>query len=157
MPRICIVGNAGSGKSTLSKALGVVLEVPIYHLDRHLLTRSLDKREPDEYTRIHQKLILEENWIIDGNYEKVLRERISRATLVVFLEISRFTTVPRVVRRSFTGGQPADTIPDLAQDRLRWNFLKWVAAYRRDYWRQQLIADCAAAGVPQTQQENGSK
>lgn len=142
--RICIIGNGGSGKTTLAKEIGRVLEIPVYHLDRHLLKPDYDRLPEEEYLNNHQRLISEEEWIIDGNYSKVMAERVSRATLVIFLDIGRATTVPRVLRRLFIEGQSKDSIPEGAKPKhLTWWFLKWVATYNRRKWRAVVGEHCA--------------
>jgi adenylate kinase family enzyme len=147
--RICIIGNAGSGKSTLAKVLGETLKIPVYHLDRHLLTSSFEKLERTEYNRVHADLISGEDWVIDGNYKKNIPERISRATLVIFLDISRLVTLPRVAKRFRKGGHMLEAIPEGAEpDVLGWEFLRWTATYSRRERIRNLEKLCLEAHVP---------
>ena len=148
MARISIIGNSGSGKSTLAKALGSALRLPVYHLDRHLLTSQFEKLPYSESKRMHDRLIAEESWIIDGNYKQVLNDRIHRSTLVIFLDVSRALALPRIFQRAFRGGQGSDTIPDGAQgERLSWAFIRYVARYSRRERIRVLKRLCAEAGV----------
>lgn len=147
--RICITGNSGSGKSSLAKQLGHELGIPVYHLDRHLLTGNFEKLPDEQYKHIHMKLISGADWIIDGNYKKVLDERLSRATLVIFLNVSRTITLPRVLRRVREGGQPVDTVPDGARrEQLTWEFLKWVLTYNRHKRINDLRKRCLTTNTP---------
>lgn len=147
--RICIIGNSGSGKSTLSKKLGEVLGVPVFHLDRHLLTNNFEKLPAEEQERVHTELIAQENWVIDGNYRNTLEDRIARATLVVFLDISRVVTVPRLFKRTRKTGQLPDTVPDGANMQgISWEFFKWTAGYNRRKKIQEIRRYCEKYSVP---------
>ena len=144
-----MIGNSGSGKSTLAKALGERFGLPVYHLDKHLLSGNFEKLPHEEYMRVHAELIAGEDWVIDGNYRHAIPDRIKRATLVVFLDISRVIAVPRVFRRSRRGGHPADSIPAGAKpEQISWGFFKWTMGYSRRKVAQDLRELCQEAGVP---------
>jgi len=157
MPRICIIGNAGSGKSTLAKALGAQLNIPVHHLDRHLLNANFQKLAPQDYLKTHTELIQEDNWIIDGQYELALPDRLKRATLVIFLDVSRFVTLPRIIRRTRGDGHESDTIPEGAKNKqLDWSFLHWAMHYSRQYWKSTLQKECTKLSVPLLVLRSGS-
>jgi|GEM_PF-1067719 len=147
--RICILGNSGSGKSTLGKALSKELNIPVLHLDRELLYENFQKRSLEESLLLHEMLISQENWIIEGNYQNLVPRRFERATLVIFLNTSRLVTFPRVILRAGRGGQPKDTVPTGAKHNdLSWEFIKWVTGYKRKQRLQLLRALCEEHGVP---------
>lgn len=148
--RICVIGNSGSGKSTLSKRLAAEFGVPVFHLDRELLTGDFEIPEREVQAGMHQAVIDNDAWVIDGNYSRQLqRERVKRATLVVFINSSRFVSIPRVIMRSRKGGQSEDTVPDGAKRQaLRWSYLQWVATYSRRKRARYLRELCAEFGVP---------
>lgn len=155
--RICIIGNSGSGKSTLAKALGEALKLPVFHLDRHLLTANFQKLEKTAYNKVHADLIAKEDWVIDGNYKKNIPERISRSTLVVFLDISRLVTLPRVAKRLRKGGHMAEAIPEGAEpDALSWEFLKWTTTYSRREKIRELEKLCTESNVKFLRLKRGS-
>lgn len=147
--RICILGNGGSGKSTLAKALGATLAVPVHHLDRLVLDKEFEKLPLEEVERIHAQLIKEEDWVIDGGFGNLLPARFKRATLVVFLDVSRLIAIPRIFKRARQGGQPADVIPEGARAKqVSWVLLKWVLKYDRRQRIQKLKALCVAENLP---------
>ena len=81
--RISIVGGSGSGKSTLCDILSKELNLPAIHLDAINFKENwieIDKTERD-------KIILSkasgDKWIIDGNYNKTLKERFDKADLII--------------------------------------------------------------------------
>lgn len=130
--RICIIGNAGSGKTTFARELGKALALPVYHLDRHMLYPDYTKLPDDQYFKIHTDITQKDEWIIDGNYNRTIEERIQRATLVIFLNVSRLKTFPRVLRRAFITGQDKDSIPEGARTKqFNLSFLHWAATYSR--------------------------
>lgn len=143
--RICILGNSGSGKSTLAKELGKILKIPVFHLDRELLTGNFEKISTENRIKIHSELINRSQWIIDGNYRKLLLpDRIKRATLVVFLNSSRIRTIPRILLRSRNSGQDIETIPKGASPKqISWQFLKYVVTYNKRKHLNELNTLCA--------------
>jgi len=132
LKRVCIIGNSGSGKSTLADDLGAQLLIPVYHLDQELLYDNfIPKPKNDRLTR-HAQIIAQNSWIIDGNYPKVMyADRLARATLVVFLDISRFIAIPRVLKRYIATNYQTKNIPDTASNGISWKFAKWVVTYSR--------------------------
>ncbi len=156
--RICIFGNSGSGKSTLAKALSKALRVPVFHLDRELLTGNYKKLPEADRISKHRKIINKPAWIIDGNFrELLLKDRLERANLVIFLNSSRFRTIPRVLFRAKKGGQDTETIPsDAKPQNLDLNFLKWVALYNRRKHLRELKQLCKQKGIRILVLENNS-
>ena len=74
--RISIIGGSGSGKSTLSTILSKELGLPAVHLDAINFNpnwKEIDKQERDKIISAKSK---EDKWIIDGNYNKTLKERL---------------------------------------------------------------------------------
>ena len=70
MQKIVIIGCGGAGKSTLSKGLGNLLSLPIYHLDCLYWKPDWIPIEHDEFIQIQEKIMTKEQWIVDGNYGK---------------------------------------------------------------------------------------
>ena len=85
--KIIIIGCPGSGKSTFSQRLNTVLNIPLFHLD--MLYHNQDgthitKEELEEKL----KKIFKENdeWIIDGNYQKTLEMRMKECDTIFLLD-----------------------------------------------------------------------
>lgn len=121
----------------------------MFHLDRELLHGNFLKHPIEKRIELHEALITKESWVIDGNYHKLLPQRVSRATLVVFIDATRIVTLPRVLLRARKGGQADDTVPEGAhRDEVSFEFLKWVAGYDRKARAKHLRELCEEYNVP---------
>ena len=86
MNRIMVIGCPGSGKSTFSKALHEITDIPLYHLD--MMYWNADKTTVDKTVFI-EKLsgtIQKSQWIIDGNYGSTIELRLKACDTVIFLD-----------------------------------------------------------------------
>jgi len=86
MNRIMVIGCPGSGKSTFSKALHEITDIPLYHLD--MMYWNADRTTVDKAVFI-EKLsgtIQKSQWIIDGNYGSTIELRLQACDTVIFLD-----------------------------------------------------------------------
>ena len=85
--KIIVIGCPGSGKSTFSKKLNKVLNIPLFHLD--MLYHNADGTHISK-EELEEKLekIFKENdkWIIDGNYQRTLEMRIKECDTIFLLD-----------------------------------------------------------------------
>ncbi len=86
MKRILVIGNSGSGKSTFARKLHRATGLPLFHLDLlwHLPDKTNISREEFD-TRLEEILALKE-WIIDGNYQRTLQQRIAACDTIFLLD-----------------------------------------------------------------------
>lgn len=120
--RIIILGNAGSGKSTLSRILGEMLNYPVTHLDRLFWRPGWLKPESEEFREKVTESVLDTVWINEGNYaRRTFDLRLSRADLVIWLNTPRITCLFRVLIRSFLNKSRTD-LPDGCSEKLTMNF-----------------------------------
>jgi adenylate kinase family enzyme len=87
MRRISVLGCAGSGKTTLSRALGERLGLPVIHVDS--LYWRTDAVFGAEWPALHDELIAGDEWIIAGMKPGVLAARFARADTAIFLDRPR--------------------------------------------------------------------
>ena len=86
MKKIIVIGCPGSGKSTFSRRLAEMTNIPVYHLD--MMYWNEDK------TTVNKNIFLErlgavlqkDEWIIDGNYISTMEQRILACDTVIFLD-----------------------------------------------------------------------
>ncbi len=100
MNKVLVLGNAGSGKSTFSKNLGEILNLPIYTLD-NLYFRNSWNVFPDreEFKLLVMTIIKEAKWIIDGNYMYTLEDRMINAEVIILLNIPAYLCFFRIIKR----------------------------------------------------------
>lgn len=94
MRRLVIVGCAGSGKSSLGRALGEALGLPVIERD------ALGKLGSVAYVDAIAEMAASEHWILDGApyFAEDLVYR--RADTIVALDYPRWLVMARVVRRT---------------------------------------------------------
>jgi adenylate kinase family enzyme len=133
MKKIAVIGSGGSGKSTLSRKLGDLLNLPVYHLDALNWKPGWVPTPREEWDTLQKELIKQDEWIIDGNYNRTLDIRLEEADTVIFFDLSRWVTMYRIFKRRLM--YHGKTRPDLDEgcpERLDWQFIRWVWNFRRD-------------------------
>lgn len=130
--KISIIGGAGTGKTTLSDALGRALNLPVYHIDgiHHLPNWEIrDKLERDE---IILEKVKEKNWIIDGTYSSTLKERLEASDLIIYLDYSTFAQIKGIMGRFLkNGGKEKPEIPG-CKEQMNLKFFLWVLNWRKN-------------------------
>lgn len=129
--RIFIVGGSGFGKSTLCSILSKELNLPSIHLDGINFDSNLVEIDKLKRDRIIADKTLEDKWIIEGNYSKTLKKRFERADLIIWLDYSTFALFKGFSKRFFKGiNKERPEIPG-CNERLNFNFLKYVITYNK--------------------------
>lgn len=98
--RICIYGQGG--KTSLSRALGDLTNLPVIELDSIFWLPNWVERDQDEMLEIVANRIAdaENGWIIDGNYSRIRTHVLPLADTVIWLNLPRLTTTLRIAKRS---------------------------------------------------------
>ncbi len=104
MKKVAVFGNAGGGKSTLSKRLSQITGLPLHILDK-IQYRSGGTEIPDEeYKQIHQQILVSDRWIIDGfGCMETLWLRLNEADTLVFVDLPLYMHFWWVTKRLITG------------------------------------------------------
>lgn len=88
MKKIAVFGNAGGGKSTLSKQLATLTGLPLYVLDKIKFQPGGVEVPQAEYERLHQEILDRDEWLIDGfGSIETLWLRLDRADTLVFVDL----------------------------------------------------------------------
>jgi len=143
MERIVVISNGGSGKSTLARQLAAALNLPLTHLDAVYYDERWQPRSHDDFATEQRRLVAQERWIIEGNYASTLPIRLAAADIVIFLDLPAITCLWGILQRRmrYRGGQHDDGV----YDRITWNFIRYIASYRRAM-RPRVRAAVAADG-----------
>ena len=87
MQRIVVIGNAASGKSTLSMKIQKITKLPVYHLDKILWKKDWERTPEEEFTQKHEEIVEQDKWIIDGvAYKSTYDRRFSSSDTIIFLD-----------------------------------------------------------------------
>ena len=123
--RISVVGNTGSGKTTVAGAIAGALGVPHLELDSVFHQPDWQPLETGEFRRVVSDFTAGDRWVVDGNYSAVMDIVWGRADTVVWVDPPRRRVmrqlVARTMRRMITGAE-------------LWNGNRerWVYLFRRD-------------------------
>ena len=86
MKKIIVIGSPGAGKSVFSKKLKEITNLPLYHLDMLYHKKDGTHISKEELEEKLKKIFKEENWIIDGNYQRTLELRLKECDTVFLLD-----------------------------------------------------------------------
>jgi adenylate kinase family enzyme len=89
MKRVAIFGNAGGGKSTLARRLAEVTALPWYPLDLIQFREGGLKVSDTDYRGAHARLILQDQWIVDGfGSIQTAWDRFAAADTLIYIDLS---------------------------------------------------------------------
>ncbi|OPA73801.1 AAA family ATPase [Paenibacillus selenitireducens] len=131
--KIMIIGSSGSGKSTFSRQLGDLLDLPVYHLDVYFWKPGWVQTPDVEWVEFNKNLVAKDEWIIDGYYGRTMDIRVQAADVIFFLDLPPWITIYRVIKRRIQ--YHGKTRPDLNEgcpESLDWQFIKYAWRFRQD-------------------------
>ena len=148
MKRVIIIGCGGAGKSTLARQLGEKLDIPVVHLDKLFWRPNWVQVSEEEFDALHRAALAEDQWIMDGNFNRTMPERLARCDTVIYLDFSRFACLLGVLKRVLTTyGKVRPDMGEGCPERIDWEFLKWVWNFnhnkRERYYRMLREVDHA--------------
>jgi adenylate kinase family enzyme len=112
--RVLVIGMAGAGKSTFSRALSARTGLPAIHLDVHYWKPGWVKPSTDEWREKQQTLLAGDAWIADGNDLETLDLRLERGETVVLLDTPWWLCAGRAFVRGLR--RPIGEMPQGCED-----------------------------------------
>lgn len=132
MEKIIVIGIPGAGKSTFSKRLGSLLNIPVYHLDKYFWGDNMQEMSQNDFRQMQVDLMKEDQWVIDGNFTRSIDLRIKQADTIIFFDFPRIMALWRTIKRFFRYFNKVR--PDMGgnnKELLRWKHLKFIMQYPR--------------------------
>lgn len=103
MEKIIVIGCCGSGKSTLSKNLSKLLNIPVVHLDKLWWTKNWQSVSEAEFDEKLKEELDKPKWICDGNFSRTQKYRMSLCDTVIFLDFKTSLCLYRAFKRVLIG------------------------------------------------------
>lgn len=141
--KIQICGYSGSGKSTFAKKLKEIYKIEILHLDTVHFSEGWVERSNEEMEIDVRKFMNQEDWIIDGNYTKVVPERFDECDQLFYFNFNRFTCLINAVKRYVKyRHKTREDIADGCIEKLDFEFIKWILyegrKRRQHLWKKRI-------------------
>ena len=126
MKKVIVIGCPGSGKSTFSKALHKITNIPLFHLD--MIFWNADKTTVEKPVFLDRlfKIIQSDEWIIDGNYGSTMEFRMQACDTVIFLDYPLDVCLNGIKERK---GKPRSDLPWIEPDEDDVEFLEFIKNY----------------------------
>lgn len=88
MLKVIVIGSPGAGKSVFSQKLKNITDLPLHHLD--MIWHKFDKTtiSKEEFDEELKNILKSDKWIIDGNYQRTLEQRLKECDTVFLLDFS---------------------------------------------------------------------
>jgi adenylate kinase family enzyme len=130
--RICIMGPSNSGKSTLAETISRARGLDVVHLDQlyHLPHTDWVPRPADEFTALHDAAISGSHWVMEGNYSRLLPQRLARATGFILLDVATMVSLYRYLRRCWFERDPRGALEG-GRDSVKWDMIRHIAVITR--------------------------
>ncbi len=87
LKKAIIIGCSGSGKSYFARALAEKTKIPLYHLDMIWWRADGTNIEREEFDEQLSEILLQDTWLIDGNYQRTMERRMAECDTVFFFDI----------------------------------------------------------------------
>ena len=101
--KIHIIGGSGTGKSYIADILSKQIKVPHFDLDDIFWDNNSQyygiKMPINRRTKLLEKILQEENWIIEGVYYKWLEDSFKKADYIFILNVSTWVYKYRIILR----------------------------------------------------------
>lgn len=133
MQRILIIGSGGAGKSTLARQMGILLGLPVIHLDQLYWQPGWIETPREIWLEKVLEIVQTPSWIMDGNFGSTLDIRLQAADTAILLDMPAWLCILRVLKRQLMYRN--QTRPDMGAgcpEKVDWEFLQWIWRFPHD-------------------------
>ena len=127
MQKVIIIGCPGSGKSTFSRKLSKVTDLPLYHLDMMYWNEDKTTVERCVFLDRLNTVMVKSHWIIDGNYGSTMEQRIKECDTVFFLDYDTKVCLEGIEARK---GKKRSDMPWINDDNTDEEFISFVKNFK---------------------------
>jgi len=125
--RVMIIGQPGSGKSTLARRLGLILDLPVFHIDHIHWQAGWIERDSAEKDRLCTEVHAQDSWIFEGGRSVTWSERLSRADTLIWLDFPISVRAWRVFWRTIRHyGKSRPDLPEGCPEQFSLEFSQWI-------------------------------
>ncbi len=130
--RIAVLGGAGAGKSTLTRALGAQLGLPMIHLDRLVYGPNWTRRRGEAVRADLAEAMRGGCWVVDGTYPGLNDLVLGDADLVIWIEQPALRRLFRTWRKTqiYRSGPRTDR-PDGCEEGFSLNYAWTIFRFGR--------------------------
>lgn len=146
--KISIIGCGGSGKSTLARQLGEITRLPVIHLDKVFWRPNWQSIGDEAMNARVREIIAQPAWIIDGNYNTTMPNRLEAADLVIFMDFPRLFALFNILKRRITyRDRPRPDMSAGCPEKIDPEFFFWVWNFNHTH-RSRYYQALAALNKP---------
>lgn len=100
--KISVIGNACSGKTTLSRELAQKYHLPLIHVDSIQFLQGMKLRDPEQTRSMLEEISNKNEWIIDGfGPLKIIEKRFQKADIIIFIKFPLWRVYWWCIKRQF--------------------------------------------------------
>jgi len=138
--KISVIGYSSSGKSTFSKRLKSIYNIPLLHIDKIYFETNWVERDTKKVENEILEFTKLDSWIIDGLYRKIATNRFDEADQIFIFNFNRFKCLyGAIYRRIKFHNQVRDSIAEGCKERLNLSFIFWILFKGRTKKSKNLI------------------
>lgn len=128
MRKILVIGCPGAGKSTFSRKLNNLTNIPLFYLD--MIFHRADKTivSAEEFDEKLDIILNQDTWIMDGNYDRTLPLRLKYCDTVFWLDYPLEICLAGIEARR---GKPRVDMPWIETEP-DYEFLEYVKNFKQD-------------------------